>query len=181
MEPYIYVKSIELAALLVLSVASDIRAYKISNAIILIFSLAGTVSNFAARGMEGLIFSLMGWIIPIVLLFMLFRMRMLGAGDIKLFAAIGAIMGCEFAVWSILYSFLLGGAICLVLLTVRGNAKERMLHLRLYMKSCLQACRIYDYTSFEDRTGLDRFHFSFAVAPAVILQIAIIYLNTWGV
>ena len=55
----------------------------------------------------------LGIVLPIALLFLLYQFGFLGAGDIKLFAALGAFIGME--VWRIvLYSFLFGGVLSLL-------------------------------------------------------------------
>jgi prepilin peptidase CpaA len=180
MEAFILIKSAGLIILIMLSVICDIRSDRISNGITMLFSLAGILCNFIEKGVEGIAFSLMGWFVPVALLFMLFVVRMLGAGDIKLFAAIGAMMGSGFAVKSILYSFLIGGCICLVLLIMRKNGKERFLHIWAYIRTCLKTCTISEYADFGSNSKEDKFHFSCAVAPAVILQITAMYLSIWG-
>ncbi len=180
MEAFTYIKSTVSIILVILSVICDIRSDEIKNGITMLFSLAGILCSFIERGVEGIIFSLVGWVVPVALLFMLFVARMLGAGDIKLFAAIGAVMGCDFAVKSILYSFLIGGCMCLVLLCMRKNAKKRFLYLWTYMCTCLRTCTLNEYTDFRNNDDQGRFHFSCAVAPAVILQIAAMFISYTG-
>ena len=83
---------IELILLILLAVINDIKAYKIKNTLILSFIAAGMATNLAMGGFPKLIYSVTGTTVPLILLFILYALKMLGAGDIKLFCAIGAIL-----------------------------------------------------------------------------------------
>jgi prepilin peptidase CpaA len=63
----------------------------------------------------GLLKSLPGVVIPIVILYFLFIIKALGAGDIKLFAVVGSYIGKP-VITIIFYSFLAGGVISLIYL-----------------------------------------------------------------
>jgi len=75
-------------------------------------------------GVRGLLDSLLGIIVPFLLLIVLYALRMLGAGDVKLFSAIGAVLGVRAALWIMAYSFLAGGVIALIILIINRNGKE---------------------------------------------------------
>lgn len=169
----ITVLTTEILVLLSISLICDIKTYKINNVITISFALIGAATNFFLKGSGGLVYSLLGWCVPVGVLFILFALRMLGAGDIKLFGAIGAVMGYKFALYSIMYSFLFGGVIAVAILITRKNSKERLKHLRLYLKSCFLSFRLLDYTDFEDKSRNDKFHFSYAVLLGTLLQLII--------
>ncbi|XUW99225.1 A24 family peptidase [Wukongibacter sp. M2B1] len=160
-----------------LSLISDIKTYKIKNNIVYPFILAGLITNIYLDGLDGLMYSVKGIIIPIILLIVLFILRMLGAGDIKLFSAIGSIMGFEFTMYSIMYSFLAGGAIALLLIIFRKNGIKRLVYLFQYIKSCFLIKSILPYTSFEDKSDGAKFRFAFAVVGGVGINLYLI-LNT---
>ena len=63
-----------------------------------------------AHGVEGLLAGGQGMLIGFVILYGLFWIRVLGAGDVKLFCAIGAFMGNE--VWNmLLYTCIFAGGL----------------------------------------------------------------------
>lgn len=126
--------------------------------------LAGIATNTIFFGVNGFIFSITGCLVPVLLLIIFFALRMLGAGDIKLFAAIGSIMGLEFVLYNMAYSFLAGGVIALGILTVNRNGAQRFRHLWRYLKSCFLTLSLQPYTNFEDKSDRAKFRFSYAVA-----------------
>lgn len=166
-------QAVLLILLLVLSLISDIRTYKIKNIITLPFTVAGLVVNCILYGTNGLKLSVIGWLVAVLMLFMLYALRMLGAGDVKLFGAVGAIMGYAFTVDSILYSFIFGGIIGVFYLIARKNAAKRLKYLLTYLKSCFLSFRLLDYSDFKDKGRGDSFRFSYAALPGTLLQLII--------
>jgi prepilin peptidase CpaA len=61
--------------------------------------------------------SLAGIAIPVILLFWLYTLRVLGAGDIKLFCAIGSFVGVE--IWKIICLSMIFGAVWGFVMVVR--------------------------------------------------------------
>ena len=166
-------KYIELIILLILALIGDMQGYKIKNIIVYPFILIGIMTNVYLDGLNGLVFSLKGIVVPVLLLIILFVLRMLGAGDIKLFSAIGGIMGLQFVLRTILYSFLAGGAIALLLIILRKNGIKRFKHLFTYLKSCFITLSILPYTDFNDKGDGGKFRFAFAVVSGVGINLFI--------
>ena len=159
----IVINFIEGAVLLVLALKSDIQSRKIKNKVTLPFIIAGLLTNLFFSGYEGLINSLLGIIVPIVFLFALYALRMLGAGDIKLLSALGAVFGVEGIFKIMAYSFIAGGIIAFAIVLIRKNAKERFLHLFNYLKSVFLTLHIIPYTDFNDKEDAGKFPFAYAV------------------
>jgi len=169
----ITIKYIELIILMSLALISDIKTYKIKNKIVYPFTLIGLMTNLYSNGLEGLLFSLKGMIIPVLLLIIFFALRMLGAGDIKLFSAIGAIMGLGFVLQAIIYSFLTGGVIALLIIIARKNGMKRFKYFFQYLKSCFLTVSILPYTDFNDKNDGGKFRFTFAIIGGVGLSLFI--------
>ena len=156
--------------LLVLAVFDDIKSYKISNKITIPFIAAGIILNTVLEGLPGLCDSLLGIATPFILLFILFALKMLGAGDIKLFCAIGSIMGVNFILYNLIYSFLLGGLIALIFMIARKNAYKRFKYLYLYCKRCILSFKIYPYSDGNKKDD-SHFRFAYAIACGTIVQL----------
>jgi len=163
-------KTLGLAVLIVLSLISDIKTYKIKNYIILPFILFGMIINCIIYGSRGALISLWGMAAPVFILFVFYALRMLGAGDIKLFSAIGAIMGIKFVLYSIAFSFIAGGGIALVILSINRDWKNRMSYLFNYFKCCFLANSLLPYTDFDGKKDGGKFHFTLAIACGVIVS-----------
>jgi prepilin peptidase CpaA len=167
----IIAKYISLFSLVLLALISDARTYKIKNAIILPFFLFGLVINLYSNGISGAVTSLLAAALPVLLLMILFIMRMLGAGDIKLFSAIGAITGIRFVLYSVAFSFISGGIIALIIMAIRKNGRKRLHHLLEYIKLCFATLSIQPYTDFQNKEDDARFHFSFAIAVGTVVTV----------
>ena len=74
----------EVLILTALALASDIRHYKIKNKLTFSFVFIGIVTRFVLDGLDGLLDSFLGIAAPFFILILLYALRMLGAGDIKL-------------------------------------------------------------------------------------------------
>jgi prepilin peptidase CpaA len=133
--------------------------------------LVGLTANLAMEGFEGLMFSLMGIVLPAACLIVLYVTRIIGAGDIKLLSAVGAVMGAAFALNVTISSFICGGFIASGLILTTHNGVARFKYLLQYMKSCYLTMKLLQYADFEDRKEAGRFHFSIAIASGVVAVI----------
>lgn len=154
---------IEVTILVLLAAICDIKTYRISNTITYPFMLIGLVTNICAAGLNGAASSLLGALLPTAILFIFFALRMLGAGDIKLFASIGAIAGTSFVLNTIVYSFIAGGIIALCVIISRKNVKQRLLHLLRYIKTSIITFSLQPYTDFQNKSDNAKFHFTYAI------------------
>ncbi len=105
---------------------TDVRSRKIPNRLNLLFIASGLLYQGAAGGWEGLLFALKGGAIGFAVLFVLYILGAVGAGDVKLFAGIGAWTGILFTAQTLLYSILFAGAIGLGILCWRRESLKRM-------------------------------------------------------
>lgn len=153
-----------ISVLLLLALISDLKTYKIKNSITYGFMLVGLTLNLAKAGSQGLFFSLQGIMLPAVCLMVLYAMRAVGAGDIKLLSAIGAVMGAGFALHAAACSFIFGGIIAFGIVLFRHNGMGRLKYLLTYIKSCVLSMELLQYTDFEDKQDAGKFHFSIAIA-----------------
>lgn len=164
-----------------LAAVCDIKTYKINNLITYTFILLGAATNIMIAGYKGLLFSLWGSVLPVICLMILYLCRMLGAGDIKLFGAVGSIMGAGFTLNAILCSFIAGGIIGLSILLVKRSCKSRLRYLLIYMKGCFLSMSLLPYTSFEDKHSDDgKFHFAIAISAGTLVLFFINAAGTGG-
>lgn len=166
------IRYIEVTVLVLLALISDIKTYKIKNILVFSFVILGLLTNLLTGGVEGLLSSLLGMIAPLVLL-VLYMLRMLGAADIKLFSAIGSVMGVKFVLYTMTYSFLGGGVIALGVLIVRRNGRQRLSYLLQYIKSCILSRSLLPYTDFEDKSDGAKLRFAYAIVCGTLIELFI--------
>jgi len=87
----------------------DIRYRRIPNKLVLATLVAGIGLNSIFRGWQGLASSLEGLGVAFGLMFALHAIGTMGAGDVKLFAAVGSIVGIAHVLQTLLIVTLIGG------------------------------------------------------------------------
>lgn len=107
---------IYLITILTVCVITDLKSRKIYNKVIFPGLLIAFASHMLLGGFQDLLSSLIGFVVGFVVLFIPYLMGGIGAGDVKLLALIGALMGSSFVLYTSIYMALAGGFIALVLL-----------------------------------------------------------------
>jgi prepilin peptidase CpaA len=103
---------------------TDVRSRRIPNALTFAAAAAGVVFHTVASGWEGLQLSVSGWLIGIVLFLPFFLLKGMGAGDVKLLAALGAWLGPMQTVWLALFTSISGGVLALIVATASGHLMQ---------------------------------------------------------
>jgi prepilin peptidase CpaA len=104
----------------------DVRYRRIPNAFVLAALISGVVINAIFGGIAGITTSLAGCGLGFVLMFMLHVFGAMGAGDVKLFAAIGAVTGAQLIVPTFLVVILTGGLLAVVSIVRSGMVVTTM-------------------------------------------------------
>ncbi|HHX17248.1 MAG TPA: prepilin peptidase [Clostridium sp.] len=155
---------------LVLSAYFDYKYFKIKNFVVYPAILSGILINLIISGTGGLKDSIFGTIVPFITLFLLYALRFLGAGDVKLFSAIGAIMGMEFGIYCMAHSFLFGAFLALLIMIKRKNFFERFKKLFLYLRNSFILMKFEKYQEFGgEKSGI--FRFSYAILGGAIITV----------
>lgn len=105
-----------LFVLIVVATLSDLWSSRIPNWLTLPAAVFGFSLHFAATGVDGGLFSVAGWLAGFSLLVGFYAVGGMGAGDVKLLAACGSLVGASRVLWIGIYSGLAGGvyALCIV-------------------------------------------------------------------
>lgn len=156
-----------LAVTLLMAFWSDIRTMKIKNKLNVTAALSGLIINFITRGSSGLVDALMGLVVGFTLLFILYIAGGVGAGDVKLFAAIGAIMGPSYVSDAFSYSAVWALIIGLVLFVARGEVAERLKGLKEALFAMFLFRGLKPLKEFSVDKGL-KIPFMYAVLPGTI-------------
>jgi prepilin peptidase CpaA len=109
--------------------AIDIRWRRIPNILTFGAAAAGLVFHVAADGLHGAGFSAGGWATGLVLFLPWFVLGGMGAGDVKLVAALGAWLGAATTLWVALYSAIAGGVLALIVALSQGYLRRAFSNL----------------------------------------------------
>ncbi|HVF56442.1 MAG TPA: prepilin peptidase [Pyrinomonadaceae bacterium] len=105
----------------------DVRYRRIPNLFVLITLSVGLMLNAFYGGLDGALLSLGGCALAFGLMFVLHVFGAMGAGDVKLFAAIGSIVGSSL-VLPTFFVIVLTGALLAVVSMVRAGAVRSTMH-----------------------------------------------------
>lgn len=151
----------------------DLCTSRVENEWILFSVTIGFIWRVLQDGISGIPDFAAGMILPAVILGGLFYFRMLGPGDIKLFCALGGVMGPGAVLKCILSSFLLGAVISLAILIFCGSFLTRIQYLIRYFREFFQTGEVRPY--YRKGMTLENFHFTVPVFLSVVLYAGGVY------
>ena len=164
---------------------SDFRARRISNRLVLAGLLAGlawqTLGSAGsglfhpeAPGALGMGAALAGATVAFAGFLLLYLMRTMGAGDVKLMAMLGAFFGLEALPALVLLVFLAGGVLAALRLFDSARRRAVCANLRLILFDRLAAVTGGVGPQFDPRTdSADRLPFALAIAGGALLLAAL--------
>ena len=94
---------------LILGLVDDLRSQKVHNGLILALLPLTLALSAYFRGMEGLLLGVGTMLLALVITLPLFSARVLGGGDVKLFAVFALAVDPSSMFWTLVYSLIWGG------------------------------------------------------------------------
>jgi prepilin peptidase CpaA len=116
-----------------LACSTDVRSRRIPNWLTFGAALAGVAYQLVSHGYAGLGDGLLGWVAGAAFLFVPFALGGIGAGDVKLMAALGAWLGPADVMWLGMYTGVAGGVIALVVAVAKGYAVQMLANVKLLL------------------------------------------------
>jgi prepilin peptidase CpaA len=154
--------NIMLIILLFTAAFFDAKEKKIPNLLTFSVMIIGLILNIIMSSLSGVVFSFYGFIIGVAVFFIPFTLGLMGAGDVKLMAAIGALMGWKFTVLSSIFSAIAGILVVFVYLIYK---KRLFAYFRKYF--VVIARIILKYIYFSDKNIIGRKLKKFAYAKEI--------------
>jgi prepilin peptidase CpaA len=112
----------------------DLRYRRIPNVVVLVALVAGLAINSSLGGMDGALASVYGFGLAFIPMLLLHIFGAMGAGDVKLFGAVGAVLGVGLVPTTFLLVAMLGGVLA-VYSMLRAGTVFSTLHgvLRIFV------------------------------------------------
>ena len=130
---------------------------------------AGYLQCFLSYGWQGCFHFFLRFFVPIILLYLLFSIRVLGAGDIKLFSVICCCMGVHDFFRVFTASFIVGAVLSLYVLIKNKNIWFRFGCVRDYVILVANKKQLISYDAGSDGKG-KYIHFSIAIFAGYLLE-----------
>jgi prepilin peptidase CpaA len=149
----------------------DIRYRRIPNILVLCALISGLAANAVINGWGGLGASLIGCVFAFGLMLVLHIFGALGAGDVKLFAAIGAVIGAQMVLPTFLIVVITGGVLA-VLTTLRvGTVRETVARVGYIFYSVLVSWRVPRYVLPADKSHTIPYGVAITIGSLISLAI----------
>lgn len=171
-----------LLTLLLVAAWQDYRSYHISNSLVFSGALLGVLLNTFLPVGIGFTESLMGWGIGLLLLLPLYLLRMMGAGDVKLMAMIGAFVGPNDILGVLLSTLIAGGVLALVVswrLGMLGRLMENLTRFFMLTLSVNKSKSLKGNLSMpeKDPDSVGKLPYAIAITVGTITFLAINHLK----
>jgi prepilin peptidase CpaA len=108
----------------------DVKSARIPNWLTFTAAVAAVVFHALAPQGHGLGAAVGGLLLGLAIFFPLFALRAMGAGDIKLLAALGAWIGWSQVFWVAMYASVAGGVLAIVVMLARGHFWKGLQNIR---------------------------------------------------
>jgi prepilin peptidase CpaA len=116
-----------LVPLAIVIIYYDVRYRRIPNAFVLATLISGLAINTIFGGVSGSLSSAGGCLLAFMLMFLLHVFGAMGAGDVKLFASIGAVTGIGLVIPTLMVVVLTGGVLAVVSV-IRARAVQTTMY-----------------------------------------------------
>lgn len=130
----------------------DVRYRRIPNKLVLLTLVGGLTVNTFFGGVNGLLMSVSGSVLAFGLMFALHIFGTMGAGDVKLFAAIGAVFGSSLVLPTLMIVALTGGVLAIAKMIYARRVGTTMFGVYQFFYGLLPGQRVPRFEVPEDRT-----------------------------
>jgi prepilin peptidase CpaA len=108
-----------LIIILVFATREDLMNHRIPNVLVAMGLGIGFLVQTSVRGWDGAIFSLLGALVGLSALLPFYLARAMGAGDVKLMAAVGSFLGPQSAVLAVALTLIVGAVLAVGFILLR--------------------------------------------------------------
>ncbi len=164
--------NIVLLCVLMIASIMDIRSNRIPNWLTFSAVILGLGLNFILGGVSGLLYSAAGLFTGVSLLILLYAFGGMGAGDVKLMGAVGAMIGPQMVLWAALYTALIGGIYAIVLMIIHPRLKAKRAAVVQTLKGLI-FFRTFNYNKPIETQNAPKLCYGVAIAIGTIAAVII--------
>lgn len=165
-----FIKYALVCILILLALYTDSKSYKIKNNMLIIFALLGLFIHIIESGISGIGSWAAGLLLPFVILFVFFMLRVLGAGDVKLVSTISCILGIGFVKEASLYMLVIAGLMALIKMSYHRNFTQRMKHFFRFIHQCFMTRQVREYDDLHTKDKSHVIRLSYAIGLGTLWQ-----------
>ncbi|MCM1386864.1 MAG: A24 family peptidase [Bacillus sp. (in: Bacteria)] len=151
----------------------DFKHDRIDNVWILFGILSGLGFRIQEGGWYGVYGAVISMVIPFALLYPIFKIGALGAGDIKLFMAVGSFLQTESLLYVLICSFIIAALFSLMKMISESNFTKRMHYLFSYLSELFttREWKLYEEIEAQDAHTYksNKIHFTLPACISVML------------
>lgn len=157
-----------LLAMLAVAIYFDIRTQRIPNWLVATGAAVALTFHGVNSGAFGLLTSVAGLFIAMAILLPFYIAGVMGAGDVKLMAAVGAFTGAHLAILAVGLAMGVGVIEAFAILVLRGNGRQTWERYRHMGKTILTTGRIVYIPPGQGDAAAESFPFAIAVGIGTI-------------
>ena len=172
--------AVALGAALTVAVVTDLRSQRIYNWLTFPLIVSGLLLHAVVGGLDGLFMSAAGFGLGLAVMLVPFLLGMMGAGDVKLMAGVGAWIGASAVFTAFIFTCLAGGVYALLMLCVhRDKAKAVLQNIQAAFFGFM-ATRRFEFAPSAD-AALPRLCYGVAIAVGAVAAVALNVARTGSV
>lgn len=154
-------------------VATDITRHRLPNAIVLALVVLGFYSNILGAGALGMLWAFIGGLVGLLCFLPFYKARAMAAGDVKLMAAVGTVLGPWLSLQAVLATLIAGGVLGVLVVLRSGRVRLFLARYRLMGQTLMATGKwVYQPANAQD-PGQLRFAYSAAIAAGTLAVVII--------
>lgn len=153
----------------------DYRDRRIPNGLVLLTAAAGAVWRFWREGLWGVFSWLAAGAMVMALLYPLFKVGAVGAGDVKLFGVTAGFLPSGKILYFLFFSLLVAAMISLIKMWKEKSFVRRWGHLAAYLEEVSRSGRLQLYLKKEEDRGAAGICLSGPILLSVLLYVGGVY------
>ena len=163
----IWVETSILISITALAAMTDIKYRKVFNMHLIVSLVIGFVIYMQFGSLNRI--SVYGFLLPFIIHYIPFKLRLVSAGDVKLFMLVGLFSSVKFVLSCMAISYILGGVVSLGIMVRHKCFKSKLRSIFVYFMNLMVNKKLVNYSS----VGSERLAIPFALMIhfAVLMQV----------